>query len=237
MLCSDPKCYNQDESHYDRPKHKNLTVTSRLFIHRLSGLLLCTLLISGSVTPSVGDELQGLGFFLVASKDMKDPRFKEAVILVTPHHRGEVVGVVVNKPTETAVSKLFPKSELKDEHSRQLYFGGPLSMQSLLFLISSKKQPDASLRIFDNVFLSADSKALEQVLSHPKPFAGLRIFSGYAGWKPGQLETEVKKGYWLLREADTEILFNTEPGLIWQKLLDRPGKGYQVNLIKNQSVT
>jgi putative transcriptional regulator len=208
----------------------------RLFILRLSGILLCTMLVPGSVTSSVGDERQVLGFFLVASEEIKDPRFKEAVILVTPHHRGEVVGVVVNKPTETAVSTLFPQSDLKDEHSRQVYFGGPLSMQSLLFLISSKKQPEASLRIFDDVFLSADSKVLQQVLRHPKPFAGLRVFSGYAGWKPGQLEAEVEKGYWLLREADTEILFNTEPDLIWRKLLDRPGKGTLVNLMKNQSV-
>jgi putative AlgH/UPF0301 family transcriptional regulator len=59
-----------------------------------------------------------------------------------------------------------------------------------------------------------------------------RIFSGYAGWKPGQLEAEVKQGYWLLREADTEILFNTEPDLIWRKLLASPGKGYLVNLGK-----
>ena len=214
----------------------NRAATSRLFILRLSGILLCSLLVSGSVTPSVGDERQVLGFFLVASEEIKDPRFKEAVILVTPHHRGEVVGVVVNKPTETAVSTLFPQSDLKDEHARQVYFGGPLSKQSLLFLISSKKQPEASLRIFDNVFLSADSKVLQQVLSHPRPFAGLRVFSGYAGWKPGQLEAEVEKGFWLLREADTEILFNTEPGLIWRKLLGRPGKGTLVNLAKNQSV-
>ena len=211
-------------------------MTSRLFILRLSGLLLYTLLVSGSVTPSVGDERQVLGFFLVASEDIQDPRFKETVILVTPHYRAEVVGVVVNKPTEITVSTLFPQSELKDEHSRQLYFGGPLSGQSLLYLIRSKKQPKASLRIFDDVFLSADSKVLEQVLRHPKPFAGLRIFSGYASWKPGQLEAEVEKGYWLLREADTEILFNTEPGLIWRKLLDSPGRGYRVNLMKNQSV-
>ena len=218
-----------------RPKHQNLTATSRLFILRLSGLLLCTLLVSSRVTPSVGAERQVLGFFLVASEEMQDPRFKETVILVTPHHRGEVIGVVVNKPTETAVSTLFPQSELKDEHSRQLYFGGPLSMQSLLFLIRSKKQPKASLKILDDVFLSADSKVLEQVLRHPKPFAGLRIFTGYAGWKPGQLEAEVKKGYWLLRDADTEILFNTEPGLIWRKLRDSPGRGYLVNLMQNQS--
>jgi len=212
----------------------NRAASLRHFILRLSGILLYTLLISGSVTPSVGDERQVPGFFLVASEKMQDPRFKQSVILVTPHHRGEVVGVVVNKPTEIAVSTLFPQSELKDEHSRQLYFGGPVSGQSLLFLIRSKKQPKASLRIFENVFLSADSKVLEQVLRHPKPFTGLRVFSGYAGWKPGQLEAEVKKGSWLLREADTEILFNTEPGLIWRKLRNRPGKGYQVNLMQNQ---
>jgi putative transcriptional regulator len=215
---------------------KNLTLTARLFITRLPGILLCILLVSVSITPSVGEERQVLGFFLVASEKMKDPRFKEAVILVTPHHRGEVVGVVVNKPTETAVSTLFPESELKDEHSLQVYIGGPLSGQSLLFLIRSKKQPKAALRIFDDVFLSADSKVLEQVLRHPKPFAGLRVFTGYAGWKPGQLEAEVEKGYWLLREADTKILFNTKPGLIWRKLLDSPGKGQLVNLDKKRSL-
>jgi len=84
--------------------------------------------------------------------------------------------------------------------------------------------------------MSADSKVLEHVLRHPKPFARLRIFSGYAGWKPGQLEAEVKKGYWLLREADTEILFNTELGLIWRTLLDSPGRGYLMNLMQNLSV-
>ena len=215
---------------------KNHTVTSRLFILRLSGLLLFTLLVPASVTPAVGGERQVFGFFLVASEKMQDPRFKETVILVTPHFRGEVIGVVVNKPTEIAVSTLFPESELKDEHARQLYLGGPLSRQSLLFLIRSKKKPQASLRIFDDVFLSEDSKVLEQVLRHPKPFEGLRIFTGYAGWKPGQLEAEVEKGYWLLREADTEILFDTEPGLIWEKLLNSPGKGYLVNLDKNRSV-
>ena len=206
-------------------------MTSRLFILRLCGLLLCTLLVAASVTPAVGDERQVFGFFLVASEEMDDPRFKEAVILVTPHHRGEVVGVIVNKPTEIAVSTLFPESELDDEHSRQLYFGGPVSGQSLLFLISSKKQPQASLKILDNVFLGADSTVLEQVLRHPSPFTGLRIFSGYAGWKPGQLQAEVKKGYWLLREADTEILFNTEPDRIWRTLHDSPGRGYQANII------
>ena len=159
-----------------------------------------------------------------------------ALFVTSPHYQGEVVGVVVNKPTEIAVSTHFPQSELKDEHSQQLYFGGPVSGQSLLFLIRSKKQPKASLRILDNVFLSADRKVLEQVLRHPKPFAGLRIFSGYAGWKPGQLEAEVKKGYWLLREADTEILFHTDPGRIWRKLLDSSSRGYLVNLMKNQSV-
>jgi putative transcriptional regulator len=215
---------------------KNLTVTPRLFIFGLPGLLLCTLLVSASAKPSVGEERQVFGFFLVASEEMRDPRFKEAVILVTPHHRGEVVGVVVNKPTETAVSSLFPESELKDERSRQLYSGGPISVQSLLFLIRSKKQPKASLKILDNVFLSADSKVLEQVLRHPKPFDGLRIFTGYAGWKPGQLEAEVKNGYWLLREADTDILFDTEPELIWRKLLASPGKGQLVQLINNQYV-
>ena len=214
----------------------NRATSLRLFILRLSGILLCTLLVPGSVTPSIGDEQQVLGFFLVASEEMQDPRFKETVILVTPHHRGEVVGVVVNKPTEIAISTLFPESELKDEHSRQLYFGGPLSGQSLLFLIRSKNQPKSSLRIFENVFLSADSKVLEQVLRHPRPFAGLRVFSGYAGWKPGQLEAEVKNGSWLLREADTDILFNTEPGLIWRTLLESPEKGDLVNLMKNQSV-
>ena len=214
----------------------NLTVTSRLFIRQLPGLLLFTLLLSASLTPSVADEPQVPGFFLVASEEMQDPRFKQAVILVTPHHLGEVVGVVVNKPTEIAVTTLFPQSALKDEHSRQLYFGGPVSGESLLFLIRSKKHPQGALKIFEDVYLSADSNVLEHVLRHPKPFAGLRVFSGYAGWKPGQLEAEVKNGYWLLREADTKILFETEPDRMWRKLLNSPGKGYLVDLTENQSV-
>ena len=59
-------------------------MTSRLFILRLSGLLLCTLLVPASLTPAVGDERHVFGFVRVASEEMQDPRFKETVILVTP---------------------------------------------------------------------------------------------------------------------------------------------------------
>jgi putative transcriptional regulator len=188
----------------------------------------------GLFLPLAADELPDLGFFLVASEELRDPRFREAVILVTRHHRGETVGVVVNKPSDVAVTTLFPQSELDDEHAKSIYFGGPVSNQSLLFLIRSKNQPKASLRIFDNVFLSADNKVLAEVLRHPKPFAGLRIFSGYAGWKQGQLETEIENGYWHLREADTEILFHSDPDQMWRKLLEHQGKGHWVKLLRFQ---
>ena len=62
-----------------------------------------------------------------------------------------------------------------------------------------------------------------------------RIFSGYAGWKPRQLEAKVAKGYWLLQQADTKVLFHTEPDLIWRRLLDSPSKGLLVNLMGDQS--
>ena len=176
----------------------------------------------------VSDELPDAGFFLIASEDIHDSRFKESVILVTRHHRGEAIGVVVNKPTNVEVDTLFPKNSLADKLAKPVYLGGPLAIKNLFFLIHSKHQPKASLRIFDNVYLSNDQKVLTEVLRHPKPFAGIRVFFGYAGWKRGQLESEIEQGSWHLRKADSELLFHSDPDQMWHQLIDNLDQGLWV---------
>ncbi|MCP3867420.1 MAG: hypothetical protein GY703_04845 [Gammaproteobacteria bacterium] len=193
-------------------------------------LLAFFLLWLGLVSPIAGNELPDTGFFLVASEEMPDPRFKESVILVTRHHLGETVGVAVNKPSEIEIATILPQNGLMDKHAKLLYFGGPLARQSLLFLIRSKEQPQPSLRIFDNVFLSADRQVLAEVLRHPKPYSGIRVFLGYAGWKKGQLESEIRQGTWHLQQADTDIIFHSDPKAIWRKLIDRLKEGRWVQL-------
>jgi len=162
------------------------------------------------------------GVFLVAKPGIADPRFLKSVVLVTRQESGSTIGVIINQPTEVDLKRLFPDSGLLREGSRHLYLGGPVMRQRLVFLVRTRGNvPIHALRVFDNVFLSDNQQVLHEILRHPVALPGLRVFSGYTGWAEGQLQAEVARGDWFMLEADTETLFQTDPVLIWQRLIDR----------------
>lgn len=160
------------------------------------------------------------GVFLVANPDIDDPRFKQSVVLVSRHARGNAVGVIINQPTEVKLSSMFSTSDNLTGHAGLLYNGGPVNQQNIIFVVQTQGGfPDNSLRVFDNVFISFDQQVLREALVHPMPLQGLKVFSGYSGWAPGQLQAEVVRGDWFMVEADPDLIFNKAPEDIWPHLI------------------
>jgi len=152
-------------------------------------------------------------FFLVSTKKIKDPRFKNTVIVMLEHDEQGAVGVVINKP----LGKFKIKSFLKDINIKGLdykkiknfetliYSGGPLD-QNKVIIIHSKDYKNINTKIYKNFSVTNDYKTLIDIAEKKGPKNNL-IILGVSAWTIGQLEGEIDKGSWNLSEITQDILF------------------------------
>ena len=166
--------------------------------------------------PGFANDAQSMkSILLVARKDLPDRFFRDSVVLITPSASGPPIGVIVNRPTEVPLSKVFPDMEKLGSVEEKLYFGGPVMPQQLVAVFRAAAPREGALEVLDGVYMSSDRDLFKELLARPNPVDGLRIFAGYAGWGPGQLESEVARGDWHLAPADARTLFGIKPDRLW----------------------
>jgi putative transcriptional regulator len=162
------------------------------------------------------------GVFLVAKPDLQDPNFRESVVLITqPRPDGGPLGVIVNRPLGIPLREALSSMPGAAEVSGELYFGGPVSRNRLLFAFRSTESPADGFRVLDDLWLSGDGLLLARLLRAPGHETGVRVYSGYSGWAPGQLQREIERGGWYLLAADPAIVFSATPGAVWAELVRR----------------
>jgi putative transcriptional regulator len=157
---------------------------------------------------------------LVAQDVVSDPNFGGSIVVVMNNLAPAPVGLIINRPTSIPVSRLFPQLKRLAQMHDRLYFGGPVEIRTVWFLVRTKVAPASAIRVCDGVYVSSSRKLLLELLGRKKPMQGLRIFVGHAGWFPGQLQAEIEGGAWAPKRADAESIFNPEPQLPWPS---RPG--------------
>ncbi len=158
------------------------------------------------------------GKFLVASRDMKDTRFLRSVILLISYDSKGAMGLIINRPSKVKLAKVLP--EIKGiRPSDTIYFGGPVEGHRLQILIRSGINPRGSYHIFGDIYVGADRKVLQRMISRKVSGEEFHAYVGYAGWAPGQLEREVLKGGWHIFPADAEAVFSEKPSNIWPEFI------------------
>jgi putative transcriptional regulator len=160
------------------------------------------------------------GRLLVATPALEDPTFERAVVLVLDHDEEGALGVVLNRATGLPVGEdLGGWGELAAV-PRVVFGGGPVEPTAVVALGRSAAgvAPDGWSPILDRirlVDLDADPVLAAADLEH------VRVFAGYAGWAPGQLETEIDLGAWFTIDADPVDVFTDDPDGLWQRVLRR----------------
>ena len=150
------------------------------------------------------------GLLLVAKPDLVDPNFRETVVLVTQAPDYSTVGVILNRPTP-----------VKDERSGQpIYSGGPVLARTLVALFRSDNAPEApAFHVSKHVYLSMHPDNIERLLARPAgPF---RLFAGFSGWAPRQLEAELGRDGWYVMPAKEDLLFRKDTTGMWRELVER----------------
>lgn len=154
------------------------------------------------------------GVLLVAADKMTDPRFSRSVVLLIQHDDSGSWGVIINKPTGVSVGEVLPELR-QSAQSSKVYFGGPVQIDHILCLYrddTDKADPGVGL---PGVHWSTSEQTLKDHLGDP---SALRVYAGYAGWAPGQLEFEIAHGGWKLIQGQADNVFSNDPETLWRDL-------------------
>jgi putative transcriptional regulator len=182
----------------------------------VAGALCALLLLIGASWPTPADNAKPLtAIFITARTELPDDNFADSIVLVLNNLGPAPVGIIINRPTQVTVSRLFPELQRLAQLHDKVYFGGPVELGSVWFLFRAPKPPEHAVQAFEGVCLSSDEDLLLKLLGRDKPMDGLRIFVGHSGWGPGQLETEIARGDWTLGRAEPDAIFNSKSQHPW----------------------
>lgn len=166
------------------------------------------------------------GRLLVATPLLGDPNFRRSVVLIVEHEVAEgTLGVVLNRPTKIPVGQVLEQwTELATDPS-VVFRGGPVSPNSALALamVPGKDEP-LGWRALDGAPALARLGLLD-LDTPPRLLApaisSLRVYAGYAGWSPGQLQAEIDEGAWYVLTAEPGDVFSADPERLWRRVLHR----------------
>ncbi len=161
--------------------------------------------------PVVQEQLArlGNGAVLLARDALQDPNFNATVVLMCVYTRDSgAYGLVLNRPSHMPLSEVFDGYS-DSSGRREVYIGGPVQQNELQVIwITDAAQPQ-SHRIAPRVYLGGKWESIDSVLALDP--GSTRLFLGYSGWAPGQLETEIRTGAWDVYQVDVErLLMNTQ---------------------------
>lgn len=160
-----------------------------------------------------------VGGFLVAKPTILDPNFSRTVVLVTQAPDGAILGVILNRPTKQSLAEILPGNERLARFTAPLHFGGPVEPAGLFAVFRGTGDPGPSFPVIEDVRLALQPATVEQLLL--KPPEALRLFAGYAGWAPGQLDGELARGDWWTVKADADTIFRKNTDTLWDELSRR----------------
>jgi putative transcriptional regulator len=166
------------------------------------------------------------GQFLLDSGQLQGSYFQRTVVLVCQHDAEGAFGLVVNRPTDTNAGDVIAGEFPEALKQCRLYEGGPVQPTALSYLHSGLFLPDGN--VIANLNLGHSLETLSEIADSFSPTNQVKLFAGYAGWSPGQLDDEMKRNAWLTHPASLELVFDTEPAALWAKILRLKGGQYRL---------
>lgn len=164
------------------------------------------------------------GHLLVAGPTLVDPNFRRTVVLVGEHSEEGAMGVVLNRPSEATVVDALPELGVLVQGPAVVHVGGPVQPSAIVVLAEFEEPDRAASLVIDSVgFLPAevDPDALGELRR-------TRVFAGYAGWGPQQLDAELDEGSWIVEPALPDDVFAEGTVDLWSEVLRRKGGPFGV---------
>ncbi len=172
------------------------------------------------------DEKELVGQLLVSMPKMADKRFTNSVILMIHHNEESSMGVVVNKVAGLMQVGTWSKEEEKvksESDPLPVYYGGPVDCERATIIHSRDvKDYSETVALGEHYCVTACPDILEDFSRGDGP-KNMIIALGYAGWGPGQLESELRKNAWLVCKGGRTLVFDTQDDQKWESALKSMG--------------
>ncbi len=164
------------------------------------------------------------GKLLIAGASLWDPNFRRSVVLIAHHDEEGAVGVVLNDRADVTVSQAIPELGSLVPPEEPLFLGGPVEPQAAVVVADFEDPSVAEIIALDTIgFLPPETG--------PGTEFGIRrarVFAGYSGWGPGQLEAEMGQESWIVEPATPDDVFPPDPMRLWEDVLKRKGHAFDL---------
>jgi putative transcriptional regulator len=162
------------------------------------------------------------GKLLVMEREAPDPLFAHSVIELVRYGKTGALGLMLHFRSDIPIAKALDGVKGAEKRTDPIFVGGPVEMQGVMALLHSDKPPGPGADLVTGkLYLVASKQSLAAALAEGRKPAELRIFLGYAGWGPGQLEREVRAGGWYIFDYDEKFVFDEHPETLWKRMIDK----------------
>ena len=160
------------------------------------------------------------GRLLVATPPLVDPNFDRTVVLMLEHGEDGAIGVVLNRPSDTPIDDVLPEWRSLAAPPSAVFVGGPVSPDAVIAL--GRAPSDRPGEGFSPILGDLGTVDVgRDPLDLGVPLEELRVFAGYAGWAPGQLEDELAQHAWFVVDLEGDEPFAAAPEQLWRTVLRR----------------
>lgn len=166
------------------------------------------------------------GQLLLDSGQLSGSFFQRTVVLVCQHDAEGAFGLVLNRSSGNKLGEMIVADVPDPLKEQPLYLGGPVQLSALSFLHSDNFLPEAS--VMPNLDLGHSLDTLVELGESFSSTQKMKLFAGYAGWSPGQLEDEMKRQAWIIHPATIDLVFDTDPETLWQMIMRQKGLKYRL---------
>lgn len=161
------------------------------------------------------------GQFLLDGGNLAGSWFQRTVVLICQHNEEGAFGLVLNRPAGTPVGEALEGDLPEGLKKMPLLFGGPVQPGALSYLRAETFLPEAS--VMPNLELGHCLEELVDLAGEFPTGRQLKVFAGYAGWSPGQLDSEMDREAWITHPASLDLVFDQDPTTLWQRILRLKG--------------
>ncbi len=161
--------------------------------------------------------LPGRGRILIADDRLRGG-WAETVILLVDHGPDGAMGIIVNRRSRVKLAEVLPSRRDVKRRGDELWVGGPVQPTRLMVLARAPERLVDGVPVFGEVQLISTTRGLARAFGKGIPPAAVRVYAGYAGWAPGQLEEEIARGDWQVVDGQVSTVFSKDPDKLWESL-------------------
>jgi putative transcriptional regulator len=182
--------------------------------------------------PALAAEPDDEAVILVAKPALRDALYGATILVTKPIGNGQHIGFIVNKPTRMTLGKLFPQHAPSQKVTDPVYLGGPVSTELIFALVQRRESPGRrAMQVMPELYLVLDRELVDRIIEGEPEHA--RFFAGMVLWRPGELRSEIERGFWNVLDADAKLILRKPTEGMWEELVkrvDQTPKGIRTEL-------